>query len=405
LILVIKLLIIITGLIVFLRLKLSLIVSILLSTGLAIILFQVNLKEALLASAGILIEAKTLQLLIIVVMVLYLGSVLKMRKMFDKLINSLNSIIRDKRIVAMVGPSILGFLPTPGGALLSAPIVEESTKTMNFKPEFSTFLNFWFRHFWEFVWPVYAGLLLFQAMSDIPLKTIILYQSPFTVLNILTGLLVCFLYFKHHRITRLKPDNKNNVVGTIRDFFQGVWPILMVILLFFILSLPLYLSLILVSLVLTLVVRMKLKEILSILISPFIVKTLLLIACVLIFQKIITISDAFDILRTWDISVGMIVLFAFFISFTMGFLTGVNMAYIAIAYPILFPLIEHLPNFVYLSLYIYVIGFAGILLSPLHLCLVLTNEYFHSSLYRVYKYMAFPVGTMVVVATVLVLLL
>jgi integral membrane protein (TIGR00529 family) len=325
--------------------------------------------------------------------------------MFDKLINSLNSIIRDKRIVAMVGPSILGFLPTPGGALLSAPMVEESTKTMNFKPEFSTFLNFWFRHFWEFVWPVYAGLLLFQTMSNIPLKTIILYQSPFTVLNILTGLLVCFTYFRRHRITRLKPDNKNNVAGTVRDFFQGVWPILMVILLFFILSMPLYLSLTLVSLVLTLVTRIKPREILSILISPFIVKTLLLIVCVLVFQKIISISDAFDILKTWDISIAMIVLFAFFISFTMGFLTGVNMAYIAIAYPILFPLIEHLPNFVYLSLYIYVIGFAGILLSPLHLCLVLTNEYFQSSLYRVYKYMAFPVGMMVVVATVLVILL
>lgn len=404
-ILVIKLLIIITGLIVFLRLKLSLIVSILLSTVLTIVLLQVNLKKALLASAGILIEAKTLQLLIIVVMVLYMGSVLKMKKMFDKLINSLNSIIRDKRIVAMVGPSILGFLPSPGGALLSAPIVEESTKTMNLKPEFNTFLNFWFRHFWEFIWPVYAGLLLFQAMSNIPLKTIILYQSPFTILNILTGLLVCYIYFKKNRIPRLKPENRNNMTGTVRDFFQGVWPIIMVILLFFILSLPLYLSLCLVSLVLTLVIRIKPREILSILISPFIVKTLLLIACVLIFQKIMIISDAFEILKTWDISIGMIVLFAFFISFTMGFLTGVNLAYIAIAYPILFPLIQHLPNFVYLSVYIYVIGFAGILLSPLHLCLVLTNEYFNSTLYRVYKYMAFPVGLMVAVATALVLLL
>lgn len=403
--LVLKLVLIIAGLIVFLRLKLSLIISILFSTALTIVLLRVNLKQALLASAGILIEAKTLQLLIIIVMVLYMGSVLKMKKMFDKLINSLNSFIRDKRIVAMVGPSILGFLPSPGGALLSAPIVEESTKSMKLKPEFSTFLNYWFRHFWEFIWPVYAGLLLFQAMSNIPMKTIILYQAPFTLLNILTGLMVCFIYFKKNRVPRLKPDISNNVVATLNDFFLGVWPLLLVVLLFFVLSLPLYLSLCLVSLVLTLVARVKPREIFSILISPFILKTLLLIACVLIFQRIMTISDAFEILKTWDISVGMIVLFSFFISFTMGFLTGVNLAYIAIAYPILFPLIEHLPNFVYLSLYIYVIGFAGILLSPLHLCLVLTNEYFNSSLYRVYKYMAFPVGMMAVVATALVLLL
>ena len=404
-ILVIKLLIIVAGLIVFLRLKLSLILSILLSTVLTVILLQVNVKTALISSAEILVEQKTIQLLVIMFMVLYIGAVMKSKQMFVKLINSLNCFIRDKRIVAMVGPAILGFLPSPGGALLSAPMVEASIKKMNWKPEFSTFVNFWFRHFWEFIWPVYAGLLLFQAMSGIPLKKIILYQSPFTLLNIGTGLMVSFAYFKKYKIRRELPDNKNNIVGTLKEFFEGFWPILLVVLLFFVISLPLYLSLICVALLLTIMTRLKVKEILSLLFSKFILKTSLLIVSVLVFQKILSISPAFETLKTWDISLGMIVLFAFFISFTMGFLTGVNVAYIAIAYPILFPLIEHLPNFFYLALYIYVIGFAGILLSPLHLCLVLTNEYFKSSLYRVYKYMAFPVGMMVVVSTALVLLL
>ncbi|MCK4836239.1 MAG: DUF401 family protein [Candidatus Aminicenantes bacterium] len=404
-IIVIKLLIIVVGLIVFLRLKFNLIVSIFLSTVLTIILLQVNLKIALISSAEILIEEKTVQLLIIMVMVLYMGSVMKTKKMFDKLINSLNCFIRDKRVVAMVSPAILGFLPSPGGALLSAPMVEASTKKMKLKPEFSTFLNFWFRHFWEFIWPVYAGLLLFQTMSGLPLKKIILFQSPFTLLNIMTGLMVSFAYFKKHKIQRAHPENKNNIVGTAKDFFKGFWPILMVVLLFFVLSLPLYLSLVGAAILLTIATRLNLKEVLSIIFSKFILKTSLLIAMVLVFQHIISISDAFEVLKTWDISMGMIVLFAFFISFTMGFLTGVNVAYIAIAYPIIFPLIQNLPNFFYLSLYIYVIGFAGILFSPLHLCLVLTNEYFRSSLYKVYKYLAFPVGMLVATSTLLVLIL
>jgi hypothetical protein len=186
---------------------------------------------------------------------------------------------------------------------------------------------------------------------------------------------------------------------------EGVWPILLVILLFFVVSLPLYLSLIFVAAVLSVVKRLTFKEILSTLFSKFIFKTMLLIAMVMVFQKIISISDVFETLKTWDISVELVVLFSFFISFIMGFLTGVNTAYIAIAYPILFPLIQHLPNFFYLSLYIYVIGFAGILFSPLHLCLVLTNEYFGSSLYKVYKYLTFPVAVLVVTSTVLVLIL
>lgn len=403
-ILVLKLLSIVLSLIVFLRLKLDLIVAVLLVTILSILLFGIPLDDALVSSARILIEPKTLQLLIIIIMVLFMGSVLKDKRMFDKLISSLNCFIRDQRIVAMIGPAILGFLPSPGGALLSAPIVETSTKQMNVKPEFNTFLNFWFRHFWEFVWPVYAGLLLFQTMSEIPLRKIVLYQSPFTLLNIVTGLIVAFVYFHKHDIKRLRPQNRNNVFGTVNDFFQGIWPILLVILLFFVLSLPLYLSLVMVSAILALITRLKVREIISILFSKFILKTLLLIAVVLIFQKIISISDAFEILKTWEISPGLIVLFAFFVSFTMGFLTGVNIAYIAIAYPILFPLIQNLPNFFYLSLYIYVIGFAGVLLSPLHLCLVLTNEYFKSSLYRVYRYMAFPAAALVFTSTILVLI-
>lgn len=404
-ILIIKLLVIVFGLVLFLRLRLNLILSIFLSTVLTIVLLGIKVKAALISSADILIEEKTIQLLVIMVMVLYLGAVMKSKNMFDRLINSLNCIIRDKRVVAMVGPAILGFLPSPGGALLSAPMVETSTDRMKLKPEFSTFLNFWFRHFWEFVWPVYAGLLLFQTMSGLPLKKIILFQSPFTLLNIATGLLVVFVYFKKHGIGRQQPENQNNIMGTAADFFKGFWPILLVVALFFIVSLPLYLSLIGAAVILTLAVRLKPKEVVSLVFSKFILKTSLLIVMVLIFQRIIFISDAFEVLKTWNISMGLIVLFAFFISFTMGFLTGVNVAYIAIAYPILFPLIQNLPNFFYLSLYIYVIGFAGILFSPLHLCLVLTNEYFNSSLYRVYRYLAFPVAMLVAVSTILVLVL
>ena len=225
---------IVVALIVFLRFKLNLTLSIFLTTLLTIVLFGINFKTALIASGEILIETKTMQLLVIIFMVLYMGAILKSKKMFDKLINSLNSFIRDKRIVAMVGPSILGFLPSPGGALLSAPMVETSTKKMDMKPEFRTFLNFWFRHFWEFIWPVYAGLLIFQTMSGISLKKIILFQSPFTLLNITTGLIVSFIYFKKHHIKRSITENKNNAWGTITNFIEGIWPILLVILLFFV---------------------------------------------------------------------------------------------------------------------------------------------------------------------------
>jgi integral membrane protein (TIGR00529 family) len=406
-ILIIKLGSIVVALIILLRLKIHLALTIFLLSVYTVVLFQVNLMTALTAVGKVLIEGKTLQLFVVIVMVIYIAAVQKAKKMFDRLVSSLNSIIRDTRIVAMVAPAIVGFLPMPGGALMSAPLVEISTKKMNLKPEFNTFLNYWFRHVWEYVWPVYAALLFFEALSHIPLKTIILYQAPFTVLNIVTGLIVSFLYFKKHNIKREKPLKTTAVSQTLIDLFEGVWPILLVILLFFILSVPLHISLVLVALMLSLIKHLKPREMATTLFNKNIGNIILLIASVMIFKEMIEVSNAFGTLRTVEVSVGMVVGVTFLVSFSMGFLTGVNNAFIIISYPILLPLIQSLPpdHFIPLSVYVYAIGFAGILLSPIHFCLVLTNEYFKSSLYHVYRYLAPPGIALAVISTVLALIL
>jgi hypothetical protein len=164
---------------------------------------------------------------------------------------------------------------------------------------------------------------------------------------------------------------------------------------------------VLVVLILTLVKHLKPKEIVNTLFTKSMGKIVLLIASVMIFKEIIEVSNAFESLRTMEVSVGMVVGLSFMVSFTMGFLTGVNHAFIVISYPILLPLIQNLSpdHFVLMSVYVYVIGFAGILLSPLHFCLILTNEYFKSSLYKVYRYLAPPGIILVVISTVLALIL
>lgn len=406
-ILAIKLGSIVVALIILLRLKIHLALTIFLLSAYTVVLFQIDLKTAVTAAGQAMIKQGTWQLFVVIVMVIYIAAVQKAKKMFDRLVSSLNSIIRDSRIVAMVSPAIVGFLPMPGGALMSAPLVEISTKKMNLKPEFNTFLNYWFRHVWEYVWPVYVALLFFETLSGIPLKTIILYQAPFSLLNIVNGLIISFLYFKKHNIKRQKPHKTTTFSQTLKDLFEGVWPILLVILLFFVLSVSLYISLVLVAFILTLVKHLKPKEIVNKLFNKDMGKIILLIASVLIFKEIIEVSNAFATLRTMEVSVGMVVGSIFLVSFSMGFLTGVNNAFIVISYPILLPLIQSLSSdhFVLMSVYVYVIGFAGILLSPVHFCLVLTNEYFKSNLYHVYRYLAPPGIILAVISTFLALIL
>lgn len=409
-ILAVKFLLLVVLLILLLRWKVDLALAVFLVSLLTVVLFAINLKLAARSAWAGISARETLELFLIIVLVQYIGAVQKNRRMYDRLVESLNTIVRDKRLVAMVSPAIIGFLPMPGGALLSAPLVDVSTAEMKLKPAFNAFLNFWFRHDWELIWPLYAGLLLFQTMSRIPMRRIIMFQLPFSILHIVAGLAVAFWYFRRYGIEREHPGPSSGIHATVRDFFSGTWPILAIILIFFVkipplLPLPLHWALLLVAAVLSVLKKVGPREIGSIVFAKTTIRSLLVIAAVIVFQRLIEVSAAFDVLKTMSISLGMVVLFIFLVSFTVAFLTGVNTAYIAIAFPVLLPLIQHLPNYFYLSLYIYVIGFAGILVSPLHLCLVLTNEYFGASLLDVYRYMAIPILLMIAIATGLVLIL
>ncbi|MEN8223617.1 MAG: DUF401 family protein [Acidobacteriota bacterium] len=389
-------------LLVLLKLKTNISLALFILSVYSIILFSLNLETALFSSLDILIDKSSIRLYIIILSVLYITMIQKQEKMFDQLLSSLRSIFRSNKMVSMIAPSIIGLLPMPGGALVSAPLVEKTTEKMSMSGEFKTFLNYWFRHIWEFVWPIYAGLLLFEAMSGITLKKIILTQAPYTILNIISGVVILSLYMKKNNTPNLRLTDSSTIKKTIADFLWGIWPVLIIIILFFTLSVPLYISLILTSVLLTLIKKIHLKNITKMFFSPLMGKTMLLITSVLVFQRIIYLSNIFGSAATGHISFSFLIFLCFLISFSIGFLTGVNTAYIAISYPILLPLIQHLPNFVDLSIYIYVIGFSGILLSPVHLCLVLTNEYFSSNLLKVYKYLFPPVFLLMIFSTLLV---
>jgi hypothetical protein len=80
-------------------------------------------------------------------------------------------------------------------------------------------------------------------------------------------------------------------------------------------------------------------------------------------------------------------------SATLGVITGLPVAFVAITFPILVPVVEvigtpsmRLP----LIILVYLSGFTGSLLSPLHLCMILSNEYFGAPWLTFYKRLWLP---------------
>jgi len=58
----------------------------------------------------------------------------------------------------------------------------------------------------------------------------------------------------------------------------------------------------------------------------------------------------------------------------------------------------------YYAMFAYSAVFTGAMLSPMHLCLVVTRNYFKSDLNKIYKMLIFPLSAIVLSAFILLLL-
>jgi len=91
-------------------------------------------------------------------------------------------------------------------------------------------------------------------------------------------------------------------------------------------------------------------------------------------------------------------LIIFCVPLTVGLLTGYTIAAIATSFPLLLPIIDNSTAGIMLA---YAGGFLGVLLSPVHLCLVLTRDYFDASWSRTYRRLIPCVAVLAVVAFIL----
>ena len=117
-------------------------------------------------------------------------------------------------------------------------------------------------------------------------------------------------------------------------------------------------------------------------------KTLLLLYAVMLYKATIEGSGAAYALLSDMSTIGLptlVILVA--LPFLLGLSTGLAVAFVGITFPLLVPfLAPGLELNSYAMLLAYTSGEIGILLSPIHLCLTLTAEYFKANLAKIYRY-------------------
>ena len=110
--------------------------------------------------------------------------------LIKKLVSSVNSLIRSPRLVLGLLPAIIGLLPVFGGALISAPIIEEQGKQMKIKNDLKAYVNFWFRHVIFPIYPLSDSVILIIMLTGISFFSLIYRQLPIVLIMIIMGCLL-----------------------------------------------------------------------------------------------------------------------------------------------------------------------------------------------------------------------
>jgi integral membrane protein (TIGR00529 family) len=224
----------------------------------------------------------TAGLLALVSLVILLSMQMNETQMVHKLVSSIRSICSTRVSLAVI-PAVIGLLPMPGGALFSAPLLDNFDDLEGINPQTKTRINYWFRHVWEYSWPLYPGIIVACNIAGIELWQILLFGMPISFIAIGMGSL--FFLSKISVETRKKQATQS---FSARPFL----PLLTVIVLYGAIQLflpavgkinqylPMVIGLIVAITMLALQKPLSTKQWLSMLISPKIGKMLLIILMV-----------------------------------------------------------------------------------------------------------------------------
>ncbi|NLI98998.1 DUF401 family protein [bacterium] len=356
------------------------------------------------------IDFYTIDTILIVCFIEILGKMMKERGILSRFAGGADYLLRGSRVSVVTIPMFVGLLPMPGGAYFTAPMTEEQIKPYGIKPGLAVYINYWFRHVWEYFWPLYPGLIVgFAIIKNLTVGSVIVHQSFVTLLAIAAGAVILFAFVKRRDVRPERLPGKGS--SSTKDVLYGAFPLMIIVVLIAItqalgsiIKIPVSAVMLVVLVSSWIFYKVPLKGSGKLILSALDWRVISLMASVMFFKYMLDRSSALAGLGPMlsGAPSSLIVAMIMFLPFVVGLLVGLNQAYVATTFPLLAPFIGHDPGLVMLA---YAFGFFGVMLSPSHLCLALSREYFRASWGSVYKWLVPSVIAVAIVTFAVWLLL
>lgn len=353
------------------------------------ILFRLRPIDIINSAFEGIMEPSTINLAVALTLILIFENILRKTGTLKNMMASMNSLIKDSRVIMAAMPALIGLLPSVGGAAFSAPMVDESASSHNLSSERKAFINYWFRHPWEYILPLYPGLVLASAIIMVPIGKLALFQLPLAMGVVLTGMIWGF------RGVRPGPSKeKDSRTASLSSLF----PVASVVILVLIFRMELSLALGIAIIGLWIYHRYRSRDIFLTLKEGISLNVILLVLGVMVFKALLKKSGAVATLPDFFGSYGIpTTLIISLLPFIAGLLTGLTVGFVGITFPMIIHLLGGNPPVQVMS-FAFGCGYVGVLLSPVHVCLILTKEYFHADLGGIYKRMIIPAVILLLIA-------
>ncbi|GFE57723.1 DUF401 family protein [Geobacter sp. AOG1] len=345
-----------------------------------------------------LLAPRSLEMTGMLVFTMIMENVLRKTGTLKRMVASLAELLPDGRLIMAAMPAMIGLLPSPGGAVFSAPMVNEAAAGTTIGADQKAFINYWYRHIWEYVSPLYPGIILVSGLTGLPYASLSLANAPFAVSVVGWGVFFCFTGVGPVRIAREQTAGRWKAFGV---FLLAVAPILVTLVLVVILRVSPVPAMGGVVVLLYLLHRYSPAKVWESLRESVSLKAVFLVLGIMVFQETLQVTGALDGVSRFFTSSGLPpILIIVAIPFLAGLMTGLTIAYVGITFPLLLPLMGGATPSLGLLALAFGSGFAGVMLSPLHLCLVLTREYFNADMARVYHRLWVPSALVLAAAVI-----
>jgi integral membrane protein (TIGR00529 family) len=363
------------------------------------------------------VAQETLFLYAVVALILGYSNMLDKTGILNGIVESFSRLFGRSMVSGAALPALIGLLPMPGGAIFSAPMVQAACGPGGGQtPEQKAAVNYWFRHIWEYWWPLYPGIIVASSLFRVSAWKLAALHLPLTAVAVAAGYFIILRPsfpadgqpspsgngLRNGNLSSALNRSSSIIVTIVVIFGAGAalersgltptaakyWPV--------ILGIALGIAWVAVRHRLGAVRTARLLAVRG-------MGSMVLLAMgVMVFRDTLVAVNAFAGVQT-DLEayrVPVVVVIAA-LPFVSGMVLGLAVGFVGASFPLVISL---LPDSVagsdtrlaYLTL-AYTFGYMGMMLSPVHLCLVLTKDFFKAEFAGIYKFLV-PIAIIIMIS-------